>query len=265
MRPGFSAEGIAYSPNGKGLAYVDFPGFRLYRSASDGSGPMELAPGVDAYHPCWSPDGKTIAFAGRKANSLEPFRVWTVPSSGGKAAPLAAIGGPGFDPTWSPDGKKIVFAPFMEWRPRSEHFVQILDLETGKVEAVPGGEGKFSTRWSPDGTMIAALDHWDRGTTLWVYRFETKQWTKLTDKPFGFQEWSRDSRYIYGGDFSGNPQWPQPARVDVRTKKLDSFATRPTFPMAANLQFWIGWTPEMEPLCLRDMTTTEIFRIDLDR
>ena len=56
--------------------------------------------------PCWSPDRKKIAFASDYDQSLNTFRIWTVPSKGGEAELIADEGG---SFVWLPDGRMIAF------------------------------------------------------------------------------------------------------------------------------------------------------------
>jgi hypothetical protein len=135
-----------------------------------------------------------------------------------------------------------------------------LDLESGRIDDVPGGVGYFSTRWSPDGTRILGLRYPD--LSLWVFELSSKEWRQVTPEPLGFPEWSEDSRYVYGwyGELSVI------GRILVETGKFDKIAERTGFQQIGNLGWnWVGWTPEWEPLVLRDLSTQEVYRIDLDR
>jgi len=58
-------------------------------------------------HPCWSPDGTTIAFMSERTGNRD---LWIVPSTGG--IPIQITDHPDGDlyPCWSPDGSRIAFA-----------------------------------------------------------------------------------------------------------------------------------------------------------
>ena len=51
--------------------------------------------------------------------------------------------------------------------------IRILDLKTRTLTKIPGSEGLFSPRWSPDGRYIAALS--PDNTTLKRYDFSNLQ------------------------------------------------------------------------------------------
>ena len=60
---GLSAGPVAFSPDGKWVAYVSYPEMTLWKSRTDLSEKMQLTfPPVRVYGPQWSPDGSQIAF-----------------------------------------------------------------------------------------------------------------------------------------------------------------------------------------------------------
>ena len=93
-----------------------------------------------------SPDGKSVAWAGKK-------EVWIAPVAGGKAAQqLAQVRGENVDPRWSPDGKRIAFAS-----QRGDHsFIGIYDFGRDSiVYLAPSVDRDSLPRWSPDGKWVA--------------------------------------------------------------------------------------------------------------
>lgn len=67
-----------------------------------------------------------------------------------------------------------------------------------KMTPVPGSEGLFSPRWSPDGRYLAALSM--DLASIHLFDFRTQVWTTwLTAQEghVGWQLWSPDSRAIY--------------------------------------------------------------------
>jgi Tol biopolymer transport system component len=215
--------------------------------------------------PRWSPDGKRLAFAAvRKEVSADTYRIYTIDPNGGKAEPVKGVNGPGFDPNWSPDGRRLVFAPYLydlmyELVPKQDRHVSIVDLETGQVQMVPGSEGILSPRWAPDGKHLAALKC--EGGRPVIYEFETGRWTNVDAKVFGFPKWSKDSRYVYG--ITGNP--PVLVRIEIATRKVEEIRTINEFRLAGNIAAGVSWTPDGEAVVFADHSTSEIYRIEVER
>jgi dipeptidyl aminopeptidase/acylaminoacyl peptidase len=260
---GLSADCLDYSPDGQWIAYVSYPGRELWKCRRDGSDKVLLEDSMDTYMPRWSPDGKRLAFAAvRKSAAGEPHQIYTIDPNGGKAEPVKGVNGFGFDPNWSPDGKKLVFAPYGPPARLSnqDRHVFIVDLETGTVEMVPGSEEMFSPRWSPDGKRLVALRL--AGNLLVLYDFETKRWADVDSngREFGFPIWSKDSRYVYGFRSTSNSL----IRLDVAARKVEETRTIKEFRLAGNIFPGVSWTPDEEAVVLSDLSTSEVYRIDVD-
>jgi Tol biopolymer transport system component len=164
------------------------------------------------------------------------------------------------DPGWSPDGKSLVFGSmsFLEGRPA----IHLLDMTTLQISTLPGSEGLFSPRWSPDGRYIAAMPATDQ-TKLMLYDFRTEKWTKLAEANLGYPSWSRDGRYIY---FDGSSATTQALlRVGISDGKLEEVASLKDVRRAAGpFAQWAGLTPDGSPLVLRDTGTQEIYALDVE-
>jgi DNA-binding winged helix-turn-helix (wHTH) protein/Tol biopolymer transport system component len=146
--PAFSGEQIERSPDGQWLVYRTYPGGELHKCRVDGSGDLNLAGGVFAINPHWSPDGKRIAFAGVRSGTNKSLGLWLVSAGGGDAAPYRSEIDFGYDAIWSKDGRRILFAQGgarPEALPAGESRIRILDLDTGKIQTIPKGESLF---WS---------------------------------------------------------------------------------------------------------------------
>ena len=260
----FSGESIDRSPDGQWMVYVKFPGGELHKCKIDGSGDVLLAPGVFALNPSWSPDGKRIAFPGSAAGSYKDLKVWLVSAGGGDAAPYRPETDAGYDTTWSKDGKKILIGQYgfvsRNLAPRGGNRIKIIDLEAGKLETIPGTENLFSPVWSPDEKQIVALHLYD--FHLYILDPAKRQWRELIKKTAGFPKWSSDGRYVYFRLVEGVDTYAY--RVEVATGRLEEIA-RIDFRTAGNMVPWIGWTADWEPLAVRDVSSTQIYRLDLDR
>jgi DNA-binding winged helix-turn-helix (wHTH) protein/WD40 repeat protein len=253
---GFSGEDIDRSPDGQWMVYVTFPGAQLRKCKIDGSGDVLLAPGVYALNPSWSPDGNRIAFPGRPAGSNEDLKLWLVSADGGDAAPYRPVIASGYDTTWSKDGKSILLGQYQAVNSPGESRIKILHLETGTLETIPGGERLFSPHWSPDERQILAVSLNDYH--LYIFDTVKRQWRELIKRPIRFPKWSSDGKYIYTG-------WREYAfRVEVATGHSEEIAHM-DFRRIGNVGRWVGWTEEWEPLTLRNFSSTQVYRIDLDR
>lgn len=65
---------------------------------------------VAATDPCFSFDGKSLLFAGRRAPD-EPFQIWRVDVEGGEPEPLFLSGNDCVQPIWLPDGRVAYASP----------------------------------------------------------------------------------------------------------------------------------------------------------
>jgi Tol biopolymer transport system component len=255
---GFSGEKIDRSPDGQWLVYVTLPGSELHKCRIDGSADVLLAAGVEAVNPSWSPDGKQIAFSGRPAGRSVRFKLWLVSPGGGDAAPFPPGIESGYDTNWSGDGKRILLGQDA-WVVQS---IRILRLETGELESIAGSEGLFSPRWSPDEKLIVAIEK-----NTWKLRlFDSAKggWRTLSEQPIGYPTWSRDGRYIYGNE--GLIGTTDAVRIEVATGLREEIARADFKPLGViGSGAWLGWTENWEPLTVRDLSSTQVYRIDLDR
>ena len=263
---GLAADCFNYSPDGQWIAYVSWPGGELWKCRRDGSGNVLLEDSLFCYDPHWSPDGSRIAFSGstRGRNAAhdwtQPFHIYTVSAAAGKPEAVPGVPGPAFDPTWSPDGKRLAFAPYIGQVPKVEQHVSIVNLETGAVEAVPGSDNLWSTRWSPDGKWLAALS----ADKLWpyIYSFATQKSAVLQPGHHGFPHWTRNSRSVYLKEWVPEERL---VRIEVATGKVEEFRKLSDFETTGVIGFGAFWTPEEEPVVLKVVSIRQIYRIERDR
>src|SRR5215467_9979459 len=81
------------------------------------------------------------------------WRMYVVSTEGGRPEPVLNEQNNKLDPGWSPDGNSLVFiyAPWLETGAPGIVAVYVLELRTHQVAKLPGSEGLFTPRWSPDG------------------------------------------------------------------------------------------------------------------
>ena len=190
---GISADLIAFSKDGQSVAYVSYPEGILWRANRDGSDRVQLtSPSLSPRSSiAWSPDGTQLVF---EAPSPQGPHVWIVPSMGGSPQRLLPEdSGPETQPSWSPDGRKITFSTGEIGSRESQ--IRILDLANRQISTLPGSDGKFVPRWSPNGQFInaASID----GSTVYVFDTKTQHWSALNTGLHAFALWSSDSRSIY--------------------------------------------------------------------
>jgi Tol biopolymer transport system component/DNA-binding winged helix-turn-helix (wHTH) protein len=253
---GSSISDLAFSPDGKWMAYVTVPEGQLWRGRVDGSERLQLTPdGMSGGLPRWSPDGKQIAFMG--TNFTTEWRAYLISSDGTGLRELIPGAKAGYDPSWSADGKSIAFG-FAG--PGSGHSgIVIYDLETGKISSLRDSEHLFSPRWSPDGRYIAAITN--DSLKLMLFDRTSQQWQELASMPIGYPSWSHDSQYIYfDTTLSEDAAFLRVRISDHKVERLFSLKGLRRFwgPFGP----WTGLAPDDTPLLVRDISSQEIYALD---
>jgi len=256
---GISAGELDYSRDGKWITYVSYPEGTLWRSRVDGSERLQLtyAPGFAAL-PRWSPDGTRIAYVSRRPGL--PWKIFLISAQGGTPQEILPADQAEMDVTWSPDGKKLAFgrldAPSIP--------IYLVDLATHQLSAIPGSEGLFSPRWSPDGQYLAALTQ--DSSKIMLFTFQTQKWSEWINEPgsIGFPNWSQDGRYLY---------YDTALSEHSKFRRVKVGQTRSEFVLdlqglhrylAAPAYGWSGVAPDGSSLFVRDLSTDEIYALDLE-
>ena len=266
---GISAGDLDFSRDGQWVTYVSYPERVLWRSQLDGSSRLQLTePPMQALLPRWSPDGQYIAFSGKMPG--KPWKVLLTAKNGGGAQPITTDELEELDPTWSADGKTLAFGRSSFLNDASSS-IGLLDLETRQISELAHSQGICCPRWSPNGRYIVAITTDPHQDQLMLYDVQRQQWRELhTDtKPFtfGYLVWSHDSAYVYFGlSASGDNRYfrlrisdsklEQPVDVKNLRQFLDEFSS--------SGESWIGLAPGDIPLFVRDISTQEIYALDVD-
>ena len=261
---GISAGEVDFSRDDKWVTYVSYPDHTLWRSRVDGSDRLQLTyPPVLAGLPRWSPDATQIAYvAGQPGRPLQAF---LISAQGGTPQQMLAENDPQVDATWSPEGKKIAFGRNVASRYEGETIsILIIDLVTHQVSTVPGSKGLFSPRWSPDGQHLAALTL--DSTKLLLFDFKTQKWSNWITEPgvVGYVNWSQDGSYLYyDSSYTDHPTFRRVKVGQTHSELLVDLKGLPRY-LAPPAYGWSGIAPDGAALFTRDLSTDEIYALDLD-
>jgi Tol biopolymer transport system component/DNA-binding winged helix-turn-helix (wHTH) protein len=255
---GVSAEFLDFSRDGKWIAYVSFPDHLLWRCNVQGDHCLQLTgSAMQPTAPRWSPDSTRIAFF--DASSGKPFQLFLVPANGG--SPLAVVEEPWneIDPNWSPDGHTLVFSHFPVFDRQADLGIYSFDLVTHRLAKLPGSDGLWMPRWSPDGSFI--LGRSADSLSLLLFDVHTQTWHELArGESFGYANWASDSRFVYVLKRGNEPAIERIRVSDGRTEAVASLTgVRQT---GFRNAVWTGLTPDDDPLILRDVGTEELYSLD---
>jgi eukaryotic-like serine/threonine-protein kinase len=254
---GISASELDFSSDSQWVTYVAYPDNTLWRSHADGSDRLQLTyPPTEAHLPRWSPDGKQIAFIGVHGNYWKIFFI--SPQGGTPQELLPQENSLEADPAFSPDSTQLAFGGV-----GGRRGIELVDLKTHQVSRIPGSQGLFSPRWSPDGRYLAVLS----GDSLSVsfFDFKDQKWSDPIKESavVGFPTWSRDGKYLYFDEGGADPTF--------RRVKVGATASETLFTLKGMARFttymvgkWSGLTPEGAPLFTRDIGVQEVYALDFE-
>jgi Tol biopolymer transport system component/DNA-binding winged helix-turn-helix (wHTH) protein len=239
------------------VAWISTIDGALWQSSLDGTERLQLTSRpMRVFMMRWSPDARSIAFMGKEPGKT--WKIYSIPTEGGKPQIVSDEARSQADPDWSPDGKTIAFGRSSEYMaedstPKS---IQMVDLTTGKVVMVPGSEGLFSPRWSPDGRYLAAMPLDQR--KLKLFDIASKRWTEVAAGSFNNPVWSKDGKFIYFQSYDeGNPI----CRMQVTGGRIGKIADFRDLPPGTTVGYW-GISSEDAPIVSFHFLTADIYSVD---
>jgi Tol biopolymer transport system component len=168
------------------------------------------------------------------------------------------------DVDWSPDGNQLVFGRISQQADAAPLQIQMFDLRTRQLSAIAGSTGRFSPRWSPDGRYLVALS--SDSKSIWLFDFASRQWSKwfeLTDGSAGYPSWSNDGRSIYFSTYlTRNPAMWRLAVGSAKAEMIADLTGQQRY--GERWGAWSGVTPDGSAMFVRDVSTQEIYALDID-
>jgi TolB protein len=195
------------SPDGQSLAISDSSGSSqkssIYIVPIGGGMPRQVTQYSPSYWHGWSPDGKTLAYAGQRDGE---FDIYTIPVSGGQETRLTTAKGLDDGPEYSPDGEYIYFnsertGSMQIWRMKADG--------SGQEQVLSDDTNDWFPHISPDGKWMVFLSYdksvsghpGEKDVVLNLMSMEDKK-VHVLAKLFGGQgtinvpSWSPDSKKL---------------------------------------------------------------------
>jgi Tol biopolymer transport system component len=256
---GVSATDLDYSPDGKWVTYVSIPDGELYRCRADGTDVMRLTSAPErAALPHWSRDLSQIAYV--RMIPGKPWRISLISVAGGSSHDIVEEDQGQIDLNWSPDGSRIMFGYVFGSQQLS---IKVVNLKTHAVETIPGSDGLFSPRWSPDGRFIAALT--PDFTKVMLFDFHTRKWSTWFAEPAGavsYPVWSSDSRALYFDDLVTGEESIRRVRVGEHHAET-AFTIDGIERYLGRFGLWTSRMPDGSFMFVRDRSTQEVYQLNL--
>ena len=208
----YPGTGNSVSPDGKSVVFsggTATSGPNIYTIPVEGGEPRQIMSG--GRYPCWSPDGKWIAYLAPEiiGDGKGDATIFKIPVEGGEAQKITTasdnVTAGGFD--WSPDGKSIAYFSKKENTSAGTlNLVPIAGGESREVCQIKNIIAHNNISWSPDGQKIAFTS---RGK-IWVVSADGGEPVEVktdVDSRAGMLDWSPDGQKIaFSGESGMKPE-----------------------------------------------------------
>ena len=193
---------------------------KIWKITTDGSDAIQITNKQGSYadtSPCWSPDGKKIAFVRRQLNKggYSNIGIYVMDSSGGEPELLVSESGKWVNSLiWSTNGKMLAwFSQEKEDPTHKARLLNVYDFSTGESRIageVASQHVNIEAAWSPDSKRIAYNDK--EGKVIKIMNLENGSIedieTGLVDVTIHHLDWSPDGeRFVFGGFKGGNKEF----------------------------------------------------------
>ena len=225
--PQWSPDGtrIAFVSNRSGKEYEENRNTDVWVISANGGSLRKISDHDEAdSNPCWSPDGKTIAFTGEIHDRDHP-KIWLAPATGGAVSVLAADGldlvPSGLE--WSHDGKSLYF----EAGVKGEYQLFHIDLATKLIAQITSGPRavRNASINSATKTMVYMVNDFKHLDDLYVADLKGHNERKLTNlnealwkqlqlaavERFSYKsmdDWEIDGFLVKPGDWQEGKKYP---------------------------------------------------------
>ncbi|HEY9449801.1 MAG TPA: BamA/TamA family outer membrane protein, partial [Gemmatimonadaceae bacterium] len=233
----------AFSPDGSRLAFTALGGGKEVLHILDVANRKQLSsitlPLDGITGPSWSNDGRQLVFSGNRGGITD---LYVIDADGRNLRQLTNDRYGDLQPQWSPDGKSIAFATergdgadvsllrFPKMR------IALYDLESGRIELLPGEGLNINPMWAPDSKSIAYVSDRTGIPNVFLYDVREREEYQLTNVAGGVTSltavspaisWARGAdklafTYFENGDYAvweiDNPR--RLARVPYRTNPV---------------------------------------------
>jgi hypothetical protein len=200
-----------------------------------------------------------VAFQG-STDLAAPSRIYLVSKNGGLPVfATAERNDRQLYPSWSSQEDSILFSGSDETGAHPALYT--VDLKTKQVSLLAGTEGLYWGQVSPDGRHVVALTDPEQKLILYdTATHDKRMLVGLADYPI----WSRDGQYVFFSTLFFNHDDAGIYRWQVSTGRLEKVVGAPDFGLGGTYGVWVGVTPDGDPLVVRDMSTVDLYALDLD-